>query len=73
MTDSSELREFLDRHDFDTTYGFTWDGIEVTRMCVLPNGAHVLQVSTGNGKPLEIYISPKGKAIRVFRGKWELR
>lgn len=56
-------------------HGFTWGNVEVTRMMVLPTGGRVLNVRA-KGKSyregMEIYVSPKGRSIRVWRDGKEL-
>jgi hypothetical protein len=56
-------------------HGFTWGNMEVTRMMTLPNGGHVLNVKAEGKKyqeGVEIYLSPKGRSIRVWRNGKEL-
>lgn len=49
-------------------YGFTWGPVKVQRTAVMPQGHHVLTV---NG--LDIYVSPTGRSVRVFRDGKELK
>jgi len=49
-------------------YGFTWGPVTVQRTAVMPQGHHVLTV---NG--LDIYVSPTGRSVRVFRDGKELK
>jgi hypothetical protein len=53
-------------------YGFTWGHVRVTRLSVLPTGHRCLEVSAEGGDSLKIYVSPRGKKIRAFRGGVEL-
>ncbi len=61
-----------DHHD---PYGFTWGPMRVQRITAIDrsNGTYrVLGVHCG-GRPLEIYVSPTGRSVRVFRDGRELR
>ncbi len=57
-------------------YGFTWGPARVERLMAFRRRtglARVLRVSTAfPGQDIEIYISPSGRSVRVFRGAQEL-
>ena len=60
-------------------YGFSWGPIDVRRMASIKRDGglgRVLGIYRRKGAgpviDLEIYISPTGRSIRVFRGKDEL-
>lgn len=55
-----------------TKYGFRWGPIEVIR-CTEIDGAVALRVETFGGEGIEVYSSPKGKSLRVFRDGKELK
>lgn len=50
-----------------TLFGFIWGPVRVTRISSFPRG-HVVDV---NG--VEIYVSAKGRSVRVFRDGKELK
>ncbi len=55
-------------------YGFTWGNVKVTRMAEItrPTGTcRVLSVSSDKVR-LEIYVSPTGRSVRVYRNGTEL-
>ena len=55
-----------------TNYGFVWDQIEVERTCGV-RGWKILRMKI-DGKPvLEIYVSPKGRSVRVWKRHKELK
>lgn len=59
-------------------YGFTWGPIKVTRVTQVERrrgagNTRVLQVLTATGVTLNIYVSPTGRSVRVFRGGKELK
>ena len=54
-------------------YGFTWGHARVTRIAILPTGHRCLEVSSEDGDAITVYVSPRGKKIRVFRGGDELK
>jgi len=68
--------------DHSTEYGFTWGPVEVERMATFPVGDdrsrrnRVIGIYTtvkGERKRrLEIYVSPTGQSIRVWRDGEEL-
>lgn len=58
-----------------TSYGFTWGPVTVNRLSTFPrkNGlCFVLEVETDT-QTLNIYVSPTGKSVRVFRNGKELK
>lgn len=59
-----------------TDYGFTWGPATVERMAAIARGPglyRVLSVRTDRrSQDLQIYISPSGSRVRVFRGGREL-
>lgn len=55
-----------------THYGFEWGPMEVPRASIFPDGSRCLIVSTPFGK-LDIYASPTGRSLRVWRIGEELR
>ena len=63
--------------DHWTEYGFVWGAAEVERMASLPGGSRVIAVYTEVGnkrkRRLEIYVSPTGRSVRVWRDGKELR
>lgn len=69
--------------DGDTRYGFKWGPVAVERMAEFPrsNGqAKVIGIYRVDGphradmfQMLEIYVSPRGRSVRVFRGGKELK
>jgi len=61
----------------ETRYGFTWGPATVERVTRIerPNGTYrILRVTTGcPSQALDIYISPTGRSVRVFRSGSELK
>ena len=57
---------------FLTEYGFTWGPIEVTRLASVPKWGVCLAVETEKHK-LNIYVSPKGRSVRVYLDGRELK
>jgi hypothetical protein len=55
-----------------TRYGFQFGAAEVTRLTDF-KGTAVIEVSTTAGRNVQIYVSPKGKSLRVFRDGKEMR
>ena len=60
-------------------YGFSWGPIDVERMASFPRDGgecRVIGVYTGAGdqrkRRLEIYVSPTGRSVRVWRDGVEL-
>ncbi len=58
---------------YETAYGFQWGNIELTRLAFIPKGTRVLEVKIDDGARLTIYVSPKGKSVRVFKNGTELK
>jgi hypothetical protein len=57
----------------DTEFGFQWGNTEVVRYAVMPNGTRVVGIEVNDKRVLDIYVSPSGRSVRVFRrGKGEL-
>lgn len=57
-------------------FGFTWGPMKVVRYADLnpARDALVLGIETVAGQKLEVYVSGKGRSLRVFRpGKGELK
>lgn len=59
-----------------TDFGFRWGQVEVTRVASWPRGAaskihRALRVHTRRHH-VEIYVSPSGNSVRVFRNGVEL-
>jgi len=63
--------EFPPIEDIDTSFGFRWRGVEVERLAVVRESA-VLGIKAGKSK-LEIYVSPTGRSVRVFKNGKELK
>ncbi len=62
--------------DLDTMFGFQWGPVEVQRISAVErtNGCYrVLRVAAEHGPALDLYISPSGRSIRVFRNGVELK
>ena len=64
---------------YEHQYGFSWGPIDVRRLASIKRDgglARVLGIYRGRGDDrkmeLEIYVSPTGRSIRVFRGNVEL-
>lgn len=73
---SSEL-EFDGAYPVEwTRFGFHWGPAVVERVAVLPTGAVVLYIAgtdgenatSGPNQGVQIYVSPKGRRIRVEQG-----
>lgn len=68
--------------DGDTRFGFKWGPVAVERLADLPRDGGRCRVigvyrvegpnREGLDKILEIYVSPKGQSVRVWRGGKEL-
>lgn len=58
-------------------YGFRWGPLVVQRSAEInrqDNGPHrVLRLITDEGAGLDVYVSPTGRSVRVFRDGKELR
>ena len=48
----------------ETTYGFRWGSLEVTRLLSDPKGGYLLEVATPYRK-LEIRVSPSGRVVNT--------
>lgn len=57
--------------DYDTSFGFRWQGVEVERLAII-KGAKVLGIKV-NKTRVEIYASPGGRSVRVFKNGKELK
>lgn len=58
-------RKPVDSHE--TPYGFKFGSVTVERATSMSDGTTVLILTPDAGKRLEIYISPTGRSMRVFR------
>jgi len=56
-----------------TDFGFTWGVAEVRRASAMPGGHLVIEIRTECGQSLDVYISPGGRSLRVFRRHRELK
>lgn len=58
----------------ETDYGFKWGSMEVTRI-LSHEGYKAVTVGPVDDpdRSVEIYVSPKGKSVRVFRKGMELK
>jgi hypothetical protein len=56
----------------DTDFGFRWEQVTVTRISALPDGYKCLRVEGAPGAYVDVYVTPKGKRVRVFRKGTEL-
>lgn len=64
----------MDEGDW-TPHGFTWGPMTVDRLAAVDRSGgryRVLRVSTGF-QALDIYVSPTGRSVRVFRNNQELK
>lgn len=64
--------------DEQTRFGFKWGQIEVARLASFvrregKGATRILRVKTEAGKEIEIYVSPTGRSLRVFRDGKELK
>lgn len=55
----------------DTDYGFQWGPMEVTRITYLVGRGRVLKIRTEH-QELEVFVSEKGRNIRVYKNGEEL-
>lgn len=57
-----------------TRFGFTWGPMTVDRAAVIDrHGTYrVLRVATAT-QAIDIYVSPAGRSVRVFKGNHELK
>lgn len=66
----------VDNEDGSTRYGFRWGPVKVERVAAIKRGAgtyRVLRLATVSGQVLDIYISPEGRRVRVFRKNKEMK
>lgn len=49
-----------------TVHGFKWAAMELTRHAEI-NGAVWFQVTTTAGQSIDVYVSAKGRSLRVFK------
>jgi hypothetical protein len=56
-----------------TAYGFSWNACDVVRYAEMPDGSVMFGVESDEKRQLTIYVSPKGKSVRVFRADKELK
>lgn len=49
---------------WDTPYGFKWGPATIERMADFPQGL-VMSLKTDGGRDLQIYVSAKGKSVRI--------
>lgn len=57
-------------------YGFRWGPVVVQRTASYDRGSgecRILRVIPDVGPPIELYISPTGRSVRVFRDHVELK
>jgi len=54
-----------------TEYGFRWGPMEVERLSEIRGRGYMLGIKA-QGARLEIYVSPTGRSVRVYRGGEEL-
>lgn len=47
-------------------YGFTWGPLEVVRAAQMPDGSVALLIKTAT-QEIEVYASPTGRSLRVFK------
>jgi hypothetical protein len=62
--------EFPPIEDIDTSFGFRWRGIEVERLATIRDRA-ILGIRV-NKTSLQIYVSPTGRSVRVWKNGKEL-
>ena len=55
----------------NTRYGFQWGPAEVTRMAHIEGRGRVIGVRTPHDS-IQVYVTEKGRSIRVWRGNVEL-
>lgn len=65
MTDEEKAQALL--------YGFRFGPVLVWRYAGLPEDRRVVRIAADEGDPIDIYISPTGRSLRVFRGGKELK
>lgn len=49
-----------------TDYGFTFGAAEVERSASFDDGSVAITVKTEAGRSVRVYVSPKGRSVRVF-------
>jgi len=54
-----------------TDYGFVWNEMTVTRLTEHDGGV-VLEVKASGGAKIQVYVTPKGRRLRIWRGHREL-
>lgn len=64
------MSERIDNHS--TEYGFKFGAATVERM-FSHRGRVCVAVTTDTGQRVEIYVSPTGRSLRVFRGRKEMQ
>jgi len=57
--------------DIDTSFGFRWRGIEVERLAIIRDRS-ILGIKV-NKTSLQIYVSPTGRSVRVWKNGKELK
>lgn len=50
----------------ETTYGFTWGGMKFERLFSDRVGVVARIGGTGTDDHVEVFVSPKGRSVRVF-------
>ena len=55
----------------DDAFGFVWGQVKVTRIASLPTGHKVVRIETAHDS-IDVYVAPKGRKVRAFRGNEEL-
>lgn len=55
-------------------YGFRWGPMTIIRASEIPGRGYCLSVATDAGQRIDVYCSPTGRSLRVFRrGKGEMK
>ena len=54
-------------------HGFVWGQVNVTRMSEHEGYKCISVGTTGSDKGVHVYVSPKGRSIRVFKDGKELK
>lgn len=57
----SDIRPHATRH------GFNFGAMTVEATSVMPGGFTVITIRSDNGQEIEVYCSPTGRSLRVFR------
>lgn len=62
----------------NTSFGFDWGPLSVTRVAHFKptksqTGHRVITVSTEEGESIDVYVSEKGRSIRVWKNLKELK